>query len=55
VLPLPEVLVDLAGDKFDSDGNLTDPSTRQEVRDLLVALASWTRRLRARDEAEEAG
>ena len=55
VLPLPEVLVDLAGDKFDSDGNLTDPSTRQEVRDLLVALAAWTRRLRASDEAQEAG
>jgi chromate reductase len=55
VLPLPEVLVDLAGDKFDSDGNLTDASTRQEVRDLLVALASWTRRLRAQDEAAEAG
>jgi chromate reductase len=55
VLPLPEVLVDLAGDKFDSEGNLADAPTRQEVRDLLVALASWTRRLRAQDEAAEAG
>jgi chromate reductase, NAD(P)H dehydrogenase (quinone) len=55
VLPLPEVLVDLAGDRFDVDGNLTDSSTRQEVRDLLVALASWTRRLRAQDDAAEAG
>ena len=46
VLPLPEVLVGLAGEKFDDDGNLTDAETRQEVRDLLVSLAAWTRRLR---------
>lgn len=45
VLPLPEVLVGLAGEKFDDDGNLTDAETRQEVRDLLVSLAAWTRRL----------
>lgn len=46
VLPLPEVLVGVAGEKFDADGNLFDAETRQEVRDLLVALAAWTRRLR---------
>lgn len=51
VLPLPEVLVPLAGEKFDDDGNLTDPRTEVEIRDLLVALAAWTRRLRAADEA----
>ncbi len=45
VLPLPELLVPLAGDKFDADGDLTDPGTRAEIRDLLVALAAWTRRL----------
>ena len=45
VLPLPEVLVDLAADKFDDDGNLVDDATRGEVRDLLVSLAAWTRRL----------
>lgn len=45
VLPLPEVLVGLAGEKFDDDGTLTDAETRQEVRDLLVSLAAWTRRL----------
>ena len=42
---LPEVLVGLAGEKFDEDGNLTDSYTREEVRDLLVSLAAWTRRL----------
>ena len=52
VLPLPEVLVPLADEKFDADGNLHDEDTRSEVRDLLVALAAWTRRLAAtRDEA----
>ena len=45
VLPLPEVLVDLAGEKFDADGNLADEATRGDVRDLLVALAAWTQRL----------
>ena len=52
VLPLPEVLVGLARERFDDDGNLTDPDTRAEVRDLLVSLAAWTRRLdRSADEA----
>jgi chromate reductase len=45
VLPLPEVLVDEARDKFDADGDLTDEATRAEIRDLLLALAAWTRRL----------
>ena len=45
VLPLPEVLIDLAREKFDEDGNLTDEETIGEVRDLLVALAAWTSRL----------
>jgi chromate reductase, NAD(P)H dehydrogenase (quinone) len=45
VLPLPEVLVDLASDKFDEEGNLTDAATHEDVRDLLVSLGAWTRRL----------
>lgn len=51
VLALPEVLVGVARDKFDADGNLHDGATRQEVRDLLVSLAAWTRRLQRFDEA----
>jgi chromate reductase len=52
VLPLPEVLVGLAGERFDEEGNLTDEETRQEIRDLLISLAAWTRRLqRFGDEA----
>lgn len=45
VLPLPEVLVGTAGEKFADDGSLIDGATRDEVRDLLVSLAAWTRRL----------
>ena len=45
VLPLPEVLVGLARERFDDDGNLTDPGHQEEIRDLLVSLAAWTRRL----------
>lgn len=52
VLPLPEVLVGVAREKFDEESNLTDERTRDEVHDLLVALAAWTRRLiRSADEA----
>ena len=45
VLPLPEVLVGLAREKFDEAGDLTDDDAVGEVRDLLVALAAWTGRL----------
>ena len=50
VLPLPEVLVPLAASKFDAESTLTDPETREAVRDLLVSLAAWTRRMGAADE-----
>jgi chromate reductase len=49
VLPLPELLVPLAAEKFDEDGDLIDQATRVEVRDLLVALAAWSRRLSLED------
>lgn len=51
VLPLPEVLVDMARDKFDEEGNLTDAATREEVRDLLVSLAAWSARLQRVEDA----
>lgn len=49
ILPLnkPEVLVARAQEKFDAEGRLTDETTRGFIRDLLVALAGWTRQLRA--------
>ena len=51
VLPLPEVLVGFARDKFDDDGNLTDDETMAEVRDLLVSLAAWTTRVGRSEDA----
>ena len=51
VLPLPEVLVSGAGEKFADAGALIDAGTREEVRDLLVSLAAWTRRLQRGDAA----
>ncbi len=41
----PEVFVASAGQKFDSEGRFNDETGRGLVRDLLVALESWTRRL----------
>jgi chromate reductase len=42
----PEVLVARAQEKFDAEGRLTDETTRGFVRDLLIALADWTRKCR---------
>jgi chromate reductase len=43
----PEVMIAQAASKFDADGNLTDELARGLIRDLLVALAGWTRKLKA--------
>jgi chromate reductase len=42
----PEVAIVRASEKFDHDGRLVDEETRALVRDLMLALADWTRRLR---------
>jgi len=44
-LARPQVLLARARDKFDADGNLVDADARDRVRELLEALAAWTRRL----------
>jgi chromate reductase len=48
-LPLnkPEVFIALAQTKFDTDGRLTDETTRGFIRALLEALARWTRKVQA--------
>jgi len=43
----PEVMIGQAATKFDAEGRLTDEPTREFVRQLLVSLAAWTRRLQA--------
>jgi chromate reductase len=42
----PEVFVTFAAQKFDEEGHLTDEKTRDVVKDMLVKLADWTRRLK---------
>jgi chromate reductase len=46
VMPVPEVLVPFAGDRFDEAGNLHDAPTRVAVGELVVALGEWVRELR---------
>jgi len=45
-LPQPEMLVAHAQEKFDSQGVLTDASTRDFLRHLLGGLAEWAARFR---------
>jgi chromate reductase, NAD(P)H dehydrogenase (quinone) len=42
----PEVMIGRAREKFDQDGRLTDETTREFIKKLLVALAEWTLQLR---------
>ena len=46
VLVQPNVLIGLAGQRFDATGTLTDEATKQFVTDMLVRLAAWTRTLK---------
>ncbi len=43
----PQLLVAAAHEKFDLASKLTDERVRDRLRDLLLALVEWTRRLRA--------
>ena len=43
----PEVMIMGAADKFDAQGGLTDDATRRRIHELLVALMTWTQRLKA--------
>lgn len=45
----PEVFIAQAQNKFDAAGRLTDETARLLIVQLLVNLAAWTRRLKARD------
>ena len=41
----PEVVVNFAQNKFDSNGKLTDENTKMFVKQLLQNLVNWTRKL----------
>jgi chromate reductase len=43
VLPEPELLVREGRLRFDPNGNLVDDEVRERVRELVAALADWTR------------
>lgn len=42
----PEVIVASAAEKIDDKGRVTDAKTREKIKELLEALAAWTRRLK---------
>jgi chromate reductase len=42
----PEVMVPSIHEKFDKDGNLTDEHTKEKIKELLEALAGWTKQLK---------
>jgi hypothetical protein len=41
----PEVMIGNASKRFDANGNLTDDTTRDFIRQLLQKLVEWTRRI----------
>ena len=42
----PEVMVPFAHEKIDKEGKVTDPKTREKIRELLESLVIWTKRLK---------
>ena len=41
----PEVMIGNAAERFDTNGNLTDETTKDYIRRLLQALVDWTQRI----------
>lgn len=41
----PEVMIGNASERFDAEGNLTDETTKEFIRQLLQNLTDWTRRI----------
>ena len=41
----PEVMIANASTRFDANGNLTDETTKELIRQLLQSLVDWTRRI----------
>ena len=41
----PEVMVTFVTDKIDQNGQVTDQKTLDKIKELLVALVAWTKRL----------
>jgi chromate reductase len=41
----PEVMIGNASERFDAEGNLTDETTKEFIRQLLQNLLDWSRRI----------
>jgi len=41
----PEVMVPVAQEKVDQDGNITDAKTKEKIAELVMALANWSKKL----------
>jgi len=48
VFPYPEIVVGNAAQRFDAQGTLTDPETRQRLETYLRDFVAWVRRVRVR-------
>ncbi len=44
----PEVMVPFAQEKIDSEGRLMDQKTKEKIKELVEALAGWTRKLQGK-------
>lgn len=42
----PEVMIPFAQEKFDDKGILKDEHAKENIKELLVALAEWAQKLR---------
>jgi chromate reductase, NAD(P)H dehydrogenase (quinone) len=49
VVPDPQVLVPHASRRFDEQVNLRDDDTREEIRQLVEAVAHWCRRVQPKE------
>ena len=51
----PEVMIANAGQNFDAEGNLTNETTKNHIRQLLANLVGWTRGLQKAKESDVQG
>jgi chromate reductase len=51
----PEVMIANAGQNFDAEGNLTNETTKNSIRQLLANLVGWTRGLQKAKESDVQG
>jgi chromate reductase len=49
----PEVMIGNAAERFDAEGNLTDETTKDFIRQLLQNLVAWTQRIQQPHSSKE--